>query len=86
MLDNSKLRISSNSSKLGEIEETLSINSISGETRLSVSLDGSFLLDALKSIKENEVKLSFGGPMRPVLIEPSENSSYRHLISPVKKY
>ncbi len=76
ILDKSKLRISSNSSELGKIEETQSINSISGEAGLSVSLDGSFLLDALKAIKENEVKLSFGGSMRPVLIEPSDNSSY----------
>ncbi|WP_230135839.1 hypothetical protein [Peribacillus frigoritolerans] len=68
------------------MDETLSINSISGEAGLSVSLDGSFLLDALKAIKENEVKLSFGGPMRPVLIKPSDNSSYRHLISPVRTY
>ncbi|MFA1712791.1 DNA polymerase III subunit beta [Peribacillus frigoritolerans] len=86
ILNNSKLRISSNSTELGEIEETQSIKSIRGEAGLSVSLDGSFLLDALKAIKENEVKLSFGGPMRPVLIEPSDNSSYRHLISPVRTY
>ncbi|MED3996603.1 hypothetical protein P4647_18360 [Peribacillus frigoritolerans] len=85
MLDNSKLRISSNSSELGKIEETQSIKSIRGEAGLSVSLEV-FLLDALKSIKENEVKLSFGGPMRPVLIEPSDISSYRHLISPVRTY
>ncbi|WHX93762.1 hypothetical protein QNH50_09880 [Peribacillus simplex] len=51
-----------------------------------MSLDGSFLLDALKAIKEKEVKLSFGGPMKPVLIEPSDNSSYLHLISPVRTY
>ncbi|MEC0299281.1 DNA polymerase III subunit beta [Peribacillus frigoritolerans] len=86
ILDKSKLRISSNSSELGKIEETQSIKSIRGEAGLSISLDGSFLLDALKAIKENEVKLSFGGPMRPVLIEPSDNSSYRHLISPVRTY
>ncbi|MFJ7932586.1 DNA polymerase III subunit beta [Peribacillus sp. NPDC096448] len=86
ILDKSKLRISSNSSDLGKIEETQSIKSFRGEAGLSVSLDGSFLLDALKAIKENEVKLSFGGPMRPVLIEPSDNSSYLHLISPVRTY
>lgn len=86
ILDNSMLRISSNSSELGKIEETQSIKSIRGEAGLGVSLDGSFLLDALKAIKENEVKLSFGGPMRPVLIEPSDNSSHRHLISPVRTY
>ncbi|MEK4069099.1 hypothetical protein [Peribacillus sp. FSL R5-0717] len=48
------------------MEETQSIKSIRGEAGLSVSLEV-FLLDALKAIKENEVKLSFGGPMRPVL-------------------
>ena len=86
ILDKRKLRISSNSSDLGKIEETQSINSFRGAAGLCVSLDGSFLLDALKAIKENEVKLSFGGPMRPVLIEPSDNSSYLHLISPVRTY
>ncbi|MBT2648620.1 DNA polymerase III subunit beta [Bacillus sp. ISL-34] len=86
ILDNSELRISSNSSELGKIEETQSIKAIRGEAGLSISLDGSFLLDALKAIKEKDVKLSFGGPMRPVLIEPSGNSSYRQLISPVRTY
>ncbi|MET1178381.1 DNA polymerase III subunit beta [Peribacillus simplex] len=86
ILDNSKLRISSNSSELGKIEETQSIKAIRGDAGLSISLDGSFLLDALKAIKEKEVKLSFGGPMKPILIEPSDNSSYLHLISPVRTY
>ncbi|WP_260287504.1 DNA polymerase III subunit beta [Peribacillus aracenensis] len=86
ILDNSKLRISSNSSELGKIEETQSIKAIRGDAGLSISLDGSFLLDALKVIKEKEVKLSFGGPMKPILIEPSDNSSYLHLISPVRTY
>lgn len=84
ILDNTKLRISSTTAELGEIEETQSIMAITGEEGLSISLDGSFLMDALKAIKEKEVRLSFGGPMRPVLIEPSGNSSYRHLISPVR--
>ncbi|WP_375088482.1 DNA polymerase III subunit beta [Peribacillus sp. RS7] len=84
ILDNTKLRISSTTSELGEIEETQSIMAITGEEGLSISLDGSFLMDALKAIKEKEVRLSFGGPMSPVLIEPSGNSSYRHLISPVR--
>jgi DNA polymerase III subunit beta len=59
---------------------------IEGETNLSISLDGSFLMDALKVIKEEEIRLSFGGPMRPVLIEPINNPSHLHLISPVRTY
>ncbi|PFR27446.1 DNA polymerase III subunit beta [Bacillus cereus] len=84
--DGTKIRIFSNSSELGEIEETQNIKMISGEKELSISLDGSFLIDALKVIKEEEIRLSFDGSMRPVLIEPVDNSSYRHLISPVRSY
>lgn len=84
--DGSKIRISSNSSEIGKIEEIQSIKTISGETNLSISLDGSFLMDALKVIKEEEIRVSFGGPMRPILIEPVNNSLYLHLISPVRSY
>lgn len=84
--DGTKINISSNSSEIGKIEETQSIKAIDGETDLSISLDGSFLIDALKVIKEEEISLSFGGSMRPVLIEPIDNSSYLQLISPVRSY
>jgi DNA polymerase III subunit beta len=84
--DGTKIRISSNSSEIGKIEETQYIKAINGETDLSISLDGNFLMDALKVIKEEEVRLSFGGSMKPVLIEPINNSSYLHLISPVRSY
>lgn len=82
--DGLKLKITSNSSEIGKIEETQPINKLSGETDLSISLDGSFLIDALKAIKEEEIKISFGGTMRPILMEPVGNNSYMHLISPVR--
>lgn len=84
--DGSKIKISSNSTEIGRIEETQNITMIKGETDLSISLDGSFLLDALKEIREDEIKMSFGGSMRPVLIEPVGNPFYSHLISPVRSY
>ncbi|WP_394138634.1 DNA polymerase III subunit beta [Cytobacillus oceanisediminis] len=82
--EDSKLRISSNSSAIGYIEETQKINDISGEKELSISLDGTFLMEALKTIQEDEVRLSFGSSMRPVLIKPVGNDFYLHLISPVR--
>ncbi|WP_419394415.1 DNA polymerase III subunit beta [Cytobacillus praedii] len=84
--EGSKLRISSNSTEIGKIEETQMIKMIKGEADFSISLDGSFLMDALKAIKEEEIRMSFGGPMRPVLIEPLDNPSQLHLISPVRTY
>lgn len=86
IIEGKKIRISSNSSIIGGIEETQNIKVISGETNLTISLDGSYLINALKVIKEEEIRLSFGGSMRPVLIEPINNPSYIYLISPVRSY
>lgn len=86
IIDSSKIKISSNSSEIGKISETQSVKTINGQRELSISLDGSFMMDALKMIKEDEIKLSFGGSMRPVLIEPINNPSHLNLISPVRSY
>jgi DNA polymerase III subunit beta len=92
--DGAKLLISSNSSEIGKIEELQTILEITGEPDLNISLDGSFLIDALKAITEAKVRLSFGGSMRPVVIEGDHGdgssgsstgrSSYIQLISPVR--
>lgn len=86
IIGDKKIRISSNSSNIGGIEETQTIKVIKGETDLTISLDGSYLINALKVIKEDEIRLSFDGSMSPVLIEPINNPSYLHLISPVRSY
>ncbi|PJN89016.1 DNA polymerase III subunit beta [Bacillus sp. mrc49] len=84
LLEGNKLQISSNLTERGKIKEIQTINGIKGVAEVNVSLDGYFLLDALKVIKEKEVKLSFGGAMKPVLIEPVDGSSQLHFISPVR--
>lgn len=86
IIDGSKIKISSNSSEIGKIEETQPIKAINGDRDLRISLDGSYLMDALKVIKDEEIKVSFGGTMRPIFIEPVDHSSSLHLISPVRSY
>lgn len=84
--DGLKIRIFSSSTEIGMLEETQSSKTIRGEKELSISLDGSFLMDALKVIKEEEVSLAFSGSMRPILIQPIGNNDQLHLISPVRSY
>ncbi|MCM3733617.1 DNA polymerase III subunit beta [Fictibacillus nanhaiensis] len=82
-----KLSISSGSSEMGNIQELQEISSIDGEEELKISVDGYFLLDALKTIKDSEIKIKFSGSMKPIVIESAEEeSSYLHLISPVRSY
>lgn len=81
-----KIKISSYSSEIGLIEETQPIKEITGEINSKISLDASFLMDALKAIKEEEIRMSYSGSMGPVLIEPINNPSYIQLISQVRTY
>lgn len=80
------LKISSVSSAIGKIEETQPLLEITGEQELSISLDGNFLMDALKAIQEEHVLLSFSGSMKPVIIKPVSDESYIQLVSPVRSY
>lgn len=79
-----KIKISSYFSEIGLIEETQPIEEITGETDLKISLDASFLMDALKAIKEEEFRLSYSGSMGPILIDSINNPSYIQLISQVR--
>jgi DNA polymerase III subunit beta len=82
-----KLCISSGSSEMGDIQEYQEIIYIAGEQELRISVDGHFLLEALKTINDAEIKMKFFGPMKPIVIESSEGkSSYLHLISPVRSF
>ncbi|MGE7935506.1 DNA polymerase III subunit beta [Bacillus paramycoides] len=86
IIDESTIKISSNASQVGKISETQQIDAIHGQKQLNISFDGRFMVDALKAIKEDIVTLSFGGSMKPILIEAGEQSAAVHLISPVRAY
>ncbi|KSU63129.1 DNA polymerase III subunit beta [[Bacillus] enclensis] len=86
IINGSRLKISSTSSEIGRIEETQPFKNIEGGSELSISLDANFMIDSLKAIKEEEINVSFGGSMKPILIEPVGNPSCLHLISPVRSY
>ncbi|HDX9534441.1 TPA: DNA polymerase III subunit beta [Bacillus thuringiensis] len=86
IINESTIKISSNASQIGQISETQQIDAIQGEKQLNISFDGRFMVDALRAIKEETITLSFGGSMRPILIEAGEQSVAVHLISPVRAY
>ncbi|PKR82735.1 DNA polymerase III subunit beta [Heyndrickxia camelliae] len=79
-----ELIISSAATEVGKIRETQPVLKVDGDPEFKITLNGDFLVSALKVIKEDNVIMYFNGHMRPVLIEPVGNSSYYYLISPVR--
>ncbi|WP_411954360.1 DNA polymerase III subunit beta [Alkalibacillus sp. S2W] len=80
------VEISSNSPEIGTAEEMLKTNDISGE-ELKISFNAKYMIDALRAIDAEEVKISFTGAMRPFIIQPTDDSEHiLQLITPVRTY
>jgi DNA polymerase III subunit beta len=84
LINGSTLKITSYSPDLGKIEEVQQIIELQGEKELSLSLNSTFLIEALKAFTEEEVTLNYSGSMRPILINSNSNKRHLHLISPVR--
>jgi DNA polymerase III subunit beta len=84
LTNESKIQLKSTASEIGQITEKLTPLEIRGDKTVKVSFDGKFLAEALKSMGEELVSLSFGGSLRPIIIKPYNKKSTIHLISPVR--
>ncbi len=84
LIDNTILKITTNSTGIGTIEERQRISSVDGVSAIDMTFDGRFLLEALKGIQEEQVTISFCGMMKPAVIEPENETSYVQLISPLR--
>ncbi|MCG7342631.1 DNA polymerase III subunit beta [Sporosarcina sp. ACRSL] len=84
MIDNSNLKITTNSAGIGMIEELQRVIRVEGVTTIDMTFDGRLLLEALKGIREEQVTISFCGVMKPAVIRPENDDSYVQLISPLR--
>ena len=86
IVDDARIKIASNATEVGMIEEYQKIIQIDGQNDIQMTFDGRFMLDALKGIQEENVTISFGGMMKPIVIKPQYSSDCLHLISPLRTY
>jgi DNA polymerase III subunit beta len=82
-LENNRINISASHSEIGTIEESHHVISISGE-EATLSLNSKFLMETLKSMKAEQITMKLFGTMKPIVIEPNDDSTVLHLISPVR--
>ncbi|WP_027964584.1 DNA polymerase III subunit beta [Halalkalibacillus halophilus] len=84
--ENDVLEITSNSPEIGTAEELLQTKSITGE-ELKISFNAKYMIDALRAIDAEEIKIQFTGAMRPFIIQPVEEEQHiLQLITPVRTY
>ena len=81
--DEEKLVIIARSPEIGEIQEELDINIISGVS-IDIACSSVYLLDALKAFEGDEIILGYNGTMRPFVINDVEDKEMLQLIVPVR--
>ncbi|MDR3295867.1 MAG: DNA polymerase III subunit beta [Clostridiales Family XIII bacterium] len=69
-------------SEEGSIHEEINIDK-TGED-LEIGFNARFLLDVLKAVPEEEIKLEFNTPVSPCIIRPLQGESFEYLILPVR--
>jgi len=84
-LGNGFVEVSSNSPEIGNVEEQIQAEEIVGE-ELKISFSAKYMMDALKAIDGQDVKILFTGTMRPFILKSVHDESILQLILPVRTY
>lgn len=83
MNEDQSIEISSSSSELGRVTETIPAERLEGDL-LKISFNSKYMLEALRAIDSETIKLGFTGAMSPIIIEPVGDSKLLQLILPYR--
>lgn len=83
MNEDQTLEISSSSSEIGKVTETIPVESMTGQL-LKISFNSKYMLDALRVIDSEAIRLGFTGAMSPIIIEPLGETKVLQLILPYR--
>ncbi|MBQ4031280.1 MAG: DNA polymerase III subunit beta [Bacilli bacterium] len=84
-LKDSQLVINSYASEIGKVEEKLDVET-SQEAAIDISFSAKYMLDALKTIKDEEILILLNGEVKPIVIKSVTDESLIQLILPIKTY
>lgn len=76
-----EIEIKSNS-EIGNVNETIEIDH-NGE-ELNIAFNSRYILEGIKTIDSEKIKLNFMGSLNPCIIEPLEEENYTYLVLPVR--
>lgn len=69
-------------SEMGNVAETVAADVVGGE--LKIAMNSKYLLDALKALDEEKVRLSFNAAVSPFTLENEKNNGSSYLVLPVR--
>ena len=77
--------ISSNIPEIGYVEEKIYVNK-NNDNEIKIAFSSKYMLDALKTFENDEIKILFNGEIKPIIIKNVEDESLIQLILPIRVY
>lgn len=84
-IKNNNMIINSYASEVGQVEEQLEIET-SIDAQIDISFSAKYMLDALKTIKDENILILLNGEIKPIVIKSVKDESLIQLILPIKTY
>ena len=84
-MDTNKIEISSRSQELGSVVEKIKTFSYKGN-KMDISFSAGYVIDAIKSIGQEDIMLCFNGEMKPFVIKSKKDGTIIQLVLPVRTY
>lgn len=84
-LNNNILIVSSFAVEVGKVEEQLVVDSKVSDN-LDISFSSKYMLEALKTIKDNDILILMNGDSKPIVIKSVKDETLIQLLLPIKTY
>ncbi len=84
-LKGNQMVINSYASEIGKVEEKLEVEA-SKDASIDISFSAKYMLDALKTMKDDEILILLNGEVKPIVIKSVTDESLIQLILPIKTY
>ena len=84
-IEDGEMIINSYASEVGKVEEKLIVDT-SKDAKIDISFSAKYMLDALKTIKEEDILILLNGEVKPIIIKSVKDESLIQLIVPIKTY
>ena len=80
-----KAIISSNIPEIGNVEEKISVEK-DNQSEIKIAFNSKYMMDAIKALESDEIKLMFNGEIKPIIVKNPENDDLIELILPIRTY
>jgi len=82
--ENEALTLEANAKELGDFKESCDISRLMGEGTLEIAFNVRLLLDVIKTLTTDDIKMSFNNELSPGKVQSISDESFTYIIMPIR--